>query len=80
MPEVQKVKYAWTTNGTAAGDQTWEASGTVDIAPGDFTLAIDVALRSSFQQLTQGKAVFGHPGLGCDGPYHIVKFTIELSA
>jgi hypothetical protein len=31
-----------------------------------------------FEQLTSGKAVFGHPGKGgCHGPYKVAKFLLE---
>ena len=34
-------------------------------------------MRSSFMKLTRGQAVFGNPGIGCSGPYHVTKFTIS---
>jgi hypothetical protein len=70
--------YRFAVHGTAADQQTWGVSGTVECLPGDFPAACDLALRQSFIKLTKGEAVFGFPGMGCRGPYGITKFTIEL--
>ena len=71
------VKYSYVMNGTAADNQTWETSGSITIAPGDFPNTAMLALTDTFEKLTQGKAVFGFPGVGCRGPYNINKLTIE---
>jgi hypothetical protein len=38
---------------------------------------ISSALRQSFEQLTGGKAVFEHPGYGCNGPYSITHLILS---
>jgi hypothetical protein len=35
-------------------------------------------MRDPFHTITQGKAVFGQPGRGCNGPYEIRRVLIEL--
>ena len=71
------VKYNYVMEGTAAGGQTWRTDGEVAIAlEGDFPLVLTGALESSFMKLTQGLAIFGKPGVGCQGPYRINKFFI----
>lgn len=44
-----------------------------DVADGSVYVA---AMRQSFQQVTQGKAVFGDPST-CHGPYRITRIVIE---
>lgn len=66
----------YTVVGTAAGDQTWTCEGTVTTT---FPDCLEDAMRAAFQQLTQGKAVFGNPGVGCRGPYKITRFEIIQS-
>jgi hypothetical protein len=66
--------YHYTIKGSGAGGQTWTTKGVVEA---DFVYAFDLAMRDSFQQLTQGQAVYGKPGRGCSGPYDIHSITIE---
>jgi hypothetical protein len=64
--------------GTAAGDQIWTTTGVVEIdGMGNFPEVPKLAQRDSFLQLTQGKAVYAKPGIGCRGPYTIIKMLIE---
>lgn len=67
--------FTYEVEGTAAGGQTWKTAGAV--VGDDLTLMFHMAMRDSFNQLTQGKAVFGKPGVGCNGPYKISKVTME---
>lgn len=78
------MKYKWTVEGTAghgaandAEGQTWQTTGEMDIDSGNFLLALSAVMRLSFQQLTQGLAVYGKPGVGCRGPYHITRYVLE---
>ena len=72
------AEYHYTAKGQAAGGQTWSVCGTVTTEQeGDFPLAVDEAQRDAFMQLTNGKAVYGHPGVGCRGPYRITHFSID---
>lgn len=70
--------YTYTVSGTAAENQTWETSGRIQTdLEGGFPNMVQEAMRESFMQLTQGKAVFGNPGIGCRGPYKITKLLVE---
>jgi hypothetical protein len=72
------IKYHYQMSGTAAAGQTWETRGTVTTSePGQFLNTATLALRDTFDQLTQGRAVFGKPGLACDGPYRCTRLVIE---
>ena len=72
--------YEWKIEGTAAGGQTWSVTGTTPVKPGDFPLVPSLAIEASFDALTQGRAVYGKPGEGCNGPYTITRLCIELAA
>lgn len=65
--------------GLTAGGNPWHTEGKID---GDMAnpLIFRTAMGASFQQLTSGRAVFGKPGLGCQGPYKITRFTLEKVA
>jgi len=72
------IKYRYQIWGTAAKDQTWECRGNVKAESlGNFMAAISTSIGDAFQQLTQGRAVYGHPGVGCNGPYRITRMVIE---
>jgi len=72
------TNYNYSLEGTAADGQTWFASGVVTTElEGDFPNALEDAQRKAFHQLTQGKAVYGKPGVGCRGPYRITKLIVE---
>lgn len=65
-------------SGTAAGGQSFECRGAIDNADWNDQDLLGRAMRDSFMQLTQGKAVFGKPGIGCRGPYKITRFELSL--
>jgi len=69
--------YRYTVSGTAAGGQTWEVVGTLQIKPSNFALGLDKTMQYTFDRLTSGNAVFGQPGVGCSGPYNVTKFVLE---
>jgi hypothetical protein len=71
--------YAYTMTGTAADGQTWKTRGELGVDPGDFPVLLGVAVQDTFVKLTQGKAVFGQPGVGCRGPYSIEGFTLRAT-
>lgn len=68
-------KYDYRMDGTAADGQTWSTQGTVVCEFGD---ALFNATRDSFRLLTDGRAVYGKPGVGCVGPYNVTRLSIEL--
>ena len=70
--------YRYMIEGTATQDQTWVVSGERFLeARSEFPFLVTMCLRDSFQQLTNGNAVFGKPGLDCRGPYSVRKLVIE---
>lgn len=69
-------QYQYTVVGSAADNQTWMVKGEILC---EFHEAFDKAMRDCFQQLTQGKAIFGKPGLGCNGPYEVSYFGVQQS-
>jgi hypothetical protein len=72
------MRYRYQINGSAADGQTWVTQGEVEsYAAGDFPSVPGLALEQSFMKLTAGEAIFGHPGLGCKGPYGITRMLIE---
>lgn len=75
-------KYQYRVSGTAAKGQTWTAAGQLEPAlwvpaSGVWLELPRLVLGRAYEQLTAGKAVFGKPGLGCQGPYRITKLEIE---
>lgn len=70
--------YAYVVKGTAANEQAWSVSGEItNEKEGDFPSTLDGTLQLAFMQLTQGKAVYGKPGVGCNGPYKITDFILQ---
>lgn len=73
------MKYSYEMSGKDSGAQTWKFTGTVTTkGAGEFLSVPGQALKQSFEALTQGKAVYGNPGIGCKGPYRVTKLVIEL--
>jgi len=69
------IKYSYLLSGTGAGGHAWSTKGTVEAK--SFPDCLDEAMRETFYALTQGKAVYGVPGVACRGPYKIRKFEME---
>lgn len=67
-------RYKFKIEGIDANNNTWTTTGTVT---GDFMECLTEACRQSFLCLTQGKAVFGSPGVGCRGPYKITNYELK---
>ena len=71
-------RYSYEMRGTAADGQSWRTEGSVEIAnPGDFPGLAMMALRDTFDRLTQGRPVYGLPGVGCRGPYQIDELLLK---
>lgn len=70
-------KFKFTIKGTGAGGATYTCEGEVESPVADLFHAINMAMRETFMQLTQGKAQYGDPGKGCAGPYEITSFLLE---
>jgi hypothetical protein len=66
--------YRYEVSGSAAGGQSWKTEGSVIST---FELALVSVMVDSFRQLTGGRAVYGRPGEGCNGPYDIHRVVIE---
>jgi hypothetical protein len=72
------MKYRYEITGSAAGGQTWISTGEIETrAAGDFPTVPGLAMEQSFMKLTNGEAVYGLPGVRCDGPYGITRMVIE---
>ena len=77
MIDTSIVTYAYAIDGTARDGQTWKTRGEVRvIGAGQFMEAVQKAMGNSFLQLTDGKATYGKPGVGCVGPYRVTNLTI----
>jgi hypothetical protein len=50
------------------------------IAASGYVDACSESQKDSFLKVTQGKAVFGSPGVGCNGPYTVVSFKLFMLA
>jgi len=75
--------YHFIISGTAADGQTWKTSGVLQSTGHMATRwpeLVDDALGESFRALTDGKAVYGKPGVGCKGPYSVNELHIEKIA
>lgn len=73
--------YNYTMAGTGADDAPWEVSGQLSIDdPHEFTRTCNELARDAFLGLTSGRATFGHPGVGCLGPYRVTKFSFEQTS
>lgn len=67
--------WGYLVSGSASDGQTWEVRGEVR---SEFSDAWTTAMRDAFDRLTDGKAVFGYPGMGgCRGPYDVHRVVIE---
>lgn len=68
--------YDYTIYVKDASDKIWTVSGSVDC---EFIDVSREATRAAFQKMTQGDAVYGHPGEGsCKGPYTMTGFQVRL--
>jgi hypothetical protein len=76
-------KYRYEMQGTGIGGnghgtQQWQTEGVIQLErQGDFPRMLDQAQLSSFKKLTNGEAVYGQPGVGCQGPYQIKRMLVE---
>jgi hypothetical protein len=72
-----KKPFRFTISGSGSGGATFQASGELHC---EFHDTFEQAMMEAFRQLTNGKAVYGNPGLGCNGPYDIRRVVIEQVA
>jgi hypothetical protein len=70
--------FAFEITGSAADGQSWTTRGTVTLRDADVPDMVHAAMGETFLQLTQGKAVYGKPGLACRGPYKITKLLFSI--
>ncbi len=66
--------YNYSIEGTGGDGQTWTTTGTVTCGVDDMFMSV---MRDSFDKLTSGRAIYGRPGVGCQGPYDMHKIVIE---
>ena len=69
-----RKSWKYHVEGVGAEGATFECKGTTLC---EFQHTFTVAMEDAFHQLTNGRAVYGSPGVGCRGPYDIRKITIE---
>lgn len=69
-----RKSFRFTIDGHGAEGATFQTSGTTLC---ELAHAFDIAMEVTFHQLTNGKAVYGSPGVGCRGPYAIKRVLIE---
>lgn len=71
--------YDFEVSGLSGSGNTWKVKGTMadSFRPINFPKLVDAIVGEVFMKLTKGKAVFEHPGKGCDGPYKYTKIVIE---
>lgn len=69
-----KKHYKYVVSGTAIDGQTWEIRGKIEC---EFIKLHALIMKDTFSKLTGGKAIFGKPGVGCEGPYEINRIFIE---
>ena len=67
-------KYHFTFEGSGSNGQTWTTTGYVDC---EFHEVFEQAHKATFFQLTNGDAIYGKPGVGCNGPYDIKRVVIR---
>jgi len=73
--------YTYEISGTSESGGLWSTTGQIKcVARGGFWQAVDKAHQDAFMQLMQGNAVAKDLGRCCDGPYTILKFSIERMA
>ena len=73
------MNWKYEVSGMGANGQTWTVIGEVaNTKQGDFPYLSERAMRAVFQTLTNGKAVYGKPGVGCSGPYRVKRFLLEV--
>ena len=65
--------YNYTISGSGA-NKPFKCEGTVRC---ELHNAFDLAMAETFRALTVGEAIYGSPGVGCDGPYSIDRVVIE---
>lgn len=71
--------YRYFVDGSDVNGEAFQITGYVDAVAGDVWTKVPEVIGSEvFIQLTNGKAVFGKPGLTCKGPYTIDTITIKL--
>jgi hypothetical protein len=60
--------------GLTADGVAWHTSGEIEAV---VTEVWERVMVHSFHALTNGKAIYGKPGVACKGPYEIKKVVVE---
>lgn len=73
------ARFSYEIKGQDVNGVDWAYEGTADVPVFEgFPGVAMQATQNVFKQLTEGKAVFGKPGVGCKGPYKITEFHAKL--
>lgn len=67
-------RWSFHVKGTAAGGVPWSCSGEIDAEPAELWNRVMI---HSFHELTEGRAIYGKPGVACKGPYEITSLHVE---
>lgn len=74
-----KNTYKFEIHGKTGNGNTYTTTGEVSGNLGiEYIEMMYSVFLQSFQQLTGGKAVFGNPGIGCQGPYSITHLFLSM--
>lgn len=72
------ISYVAKVSGTDANGEAWSVESRLDvIEPIDWARLYAAAIDGAFKTLTNGRAVYGKPGVSCRGPYRIAALHIE---
>jgi hypothetical protein len=66
--------YRYTVEGSGAAGQTFKTEGVVEA---EFHDLFNTVMIDTFNQLTKGRAIYGKPGVGCQGPYDMHRVVVE---
>jgi hypothetical protein len=69
-----KKHYGFEMSGTGGNGQSWKTKGSIECEWNDLWQEMNL---STFAQLTEGRAIYGQPGVACKGPYDIDRIVIE---
>jgi hypothetical protein len=70
--------FTFHVTGIDGNRQKWSFEGrTSDSGIGGFVAMTDVVMEKVFLALTEGRALYGKPGVACSGPYQIRTLRIE---
>lgn len=67
--------FTYEIQGTDADSNVWKTQGVI-VSDALFPEVLNLVQKDSFNKLTSGKAQYGNPGAGCNGPYRIIRIAV----